>query len=73
MGTYIGNIVTNWNSIMDYFNANGSASVVDDNNDDMKNALVLAKIACKVICKMFNLCSSTKYTTNSDFKIVTVS
>ena len=73
MGTYISNIISNWNSLMDYFNTYGASSVTADTNNDMKNALVLAKVGSKVITKMINLCSATKYTVNADFKIVTVS
>lgn len=72
MGTYITNIITNWNNLMDYFNANGASSVTEDTNNDMKSALVLAKVGSKVITKMINLCSATQYTVNADFKIVTV-
>ena len=72
MSTYIAALISNWNSIMDYFNANGASSVTDDNNNDMKSALILAKVGSKVITKMINLCQTTKYTTNADFKIVAV-
>ena len=70
MGTYIAAIVSNWNSLMNYFNDAGAASVKTDTNNDMKSALVLAKVASKVMCKIFNLCAQATYSVDSNFRFV---